>query len=191
MTTTLERLAARHAAVLLDFERQNRVYFARSVPDRGDDYFATFAERHAALLAEQATGRIHFHLLMDGDGAVLGRFNLVDVAEGSAELGFRVAERATGRGVATDGVRRVCALAREAYELRRLVAVASRENLGSRAVLRRTGFTPVGAVLLDGLPALRYARELAAPDADPAPDPSPAAGTVAAPCPAPGRPAQR
>jgi ribosomal-protein-alanine N-acetyltransferase len=160
--TELQRLDVHHATALLRFERENRAYFARSVPDRGDDYFAGFAARHAELLAEQAAGRHHFHVLVDDDGAVLGRFNLVDVSDGGAELGFRVAERVTGRGVAKDGVRRTCELARDEYGLRRLVASATLENAASLAVLRRTGFTPVGEVLLDGRPGLRHVRELTA-----------------------------
>ncbi|MET8150325.1 GNAT family N-acetyltransferase [Actinoplanes sp. NPDC049668] len=158
--TSLERLHERHAAALLRFERENRVFFARSVPDRGDDYFAGFAARHADLLAEQATGLIHMHVLVDGRGAVLGRFNLVDVADGSAELGFRVAERATGRGVATDGVRRVIELAADDYGLHTLVASAALDNAGSLGVLRRTGFAAVGEVVLGGQPCLRFVRAL-------------------------------
>ncbi|MFR9778560.1 GNAT family N-acetyltransferase [Micromonospora sp. MS34] len=157
----LQRLDARHAPALLRFERENRAYFARYVPDRGDDYFTGFAARHAALLAEQATGRCHFHLLIDDDGSVLGRFNLVDVADGSAELGYRVAELATGRGVAGDGVRRVSELARDAYGLRRLVASAALANPASLAVLRRAGFVPDGEVLLSGQPGLRHVLDLA------------------------------
>ncbi|MEH0935766.1 GNAT family N-acetyltransferase [Micromonospora psammae] len=156
----LQRLAPHHAAALLSFEQENRAYFARSVPDRGDDYFAAFDARHAALLAEQDTGRCRFHVLVDDDGAVLGRFNLVDVADGRAELGYRVAERAAGRGLATAGVRQVCALARDEYGLTGLTAATTRDNPGSLAVLRRTGFTPVGEVLLDGRPGLRHVREL-------------------------------
>jgi len=82
----LQRLAEQHAPALLRFEQDNRAFFARSVPDRGDAYFAEFDIRHAHLLAEQAAGQHHFHVLVDDDGAVLGRFNLVDVADGSAEL---------------------------------------------------------------------------------------------------------
>lgn len=158
----LQRLDVHHAAALLHFEREDRTYFARFVPDRGDDYFAGFTARHAELLAEQAAGLHHFHVLVDDDGVVLARFNLVDVADGGAELGFRVAERATGRGVAKDGVRRTCELACDEYGLRRLIASATLENAGSLAVLRRSGFTPVGEVLLDGRPGLRHVRELAA-----------------------------
>ncbi|MFC7545139.1 GNAT family N-acetyltransferase [Plantactinospora sp. GCM10030261] len=156
----LERLDAEHAAELLRFEQENRAYFARSVPDRGDNYFTDFAARHAALLAEQATGACRFHVMVDDDGSVIGRFNLVDLVDGEAELGFRVAERVAGRGVAKDGVRRVIDLARDEYGLRRLIASAALANVGSLAVLRGTGFIPVGEVTLDGQPGLRHVREL-------------------------------
>jgi ribosomal-protein-alanine N-acetyltransferase len=136
----LERLREDHAPALLDFELVNRAWFARSIPDRGDAYFAGFDARHAALLAEQATGLCHFHVLADTAGAIVGRFNLVDVADGSAELGFRMAQRSTGRGLAKLGVRRICEVARDDYGLRRLIARARPENAGSLGVLRATGF---------------------------------------------------
>ncbi|QLQ38655.1 GNAT family N-acetyltransferase [Micromonospora robiginosa] len=156
----LERLAAHHAPALLRFEQENRAYFARFVADRGDAYFAGFADRHAALLDEQERGICHFHLLVDDDGAVLGRFNLFDVADGGAELGYRVAEHATGRGVARHGVRAVCDLARTEYGLRRLVASAALANPASLAVLRRAGFVPDGEVERGGKPALRHVLDL-------------------------------
>jgi ribosomal-protein-alanine N-acetyltransferase len=159
----LHRLAPRHAGTLLVFERENREFFARTVPDRGDDYFAEFDARHAALLAEQATGRCHFHLLVDDDGAVLGRFNLVDLANGGADLGFRMAQRATGRGLAQRGVRQVIELARDEYGLQRLFASARVENAASRGVLRATGFTETGPVLLPSGAGVRHVRELSGP----------------------------
>jgi ribosomal-protein-alanine N-acetyltransferase len=163
--TQLQRLDEGHAAAVLRFEQENREWFTRSVPDRGDDYFATFPDRHAALLAEQAAGTCHFHVLVEEDGAVVARFNLVDVADGQAVLGFRVAQRVAGRGVATAGVRRICALARTEYGLHRLIADADRENAASLLVLRRTGFRPVATVTLAGRPGIRHHRELAADEA--------------------------
>lgn len=156
----LQRLRFDHAPALLAFERANRAYFAASVPDRGDHYFAHFDERHRELMAEQAAGLCHFHLLVesDGGGEVLGRVNLVDVADGSAELGYRIAERATGRGLATAAVREVCALAAAEYGLTGLRAVTTLDNAGSRGVLARTGFVPVGEIEVDGRPGLRYCR---------------------------------
>ncbi|MGH3878696.1 MAG: GNAT family N-acetyltransferase [Actinophytocola sp.] len=132
------------------------------MPDRGDDYFAHFDAWLRQLLAEQAAGQHHFHVLVDDVGEVLGRVNLIDVANGSAELGFRIAEKVTGQGVATATVREVCALARDTYELTSLHASAAVDNVGSRTVLDRNGFAPTGeTVRLAGQPGLRYTLLLA------------------------------
>ncbi|MEV7507146.1 GNAT family N-acetyltransferase [Streptomyces sp. NPDC090085] len=161
--TEIQLLRAEHAPALLAFERTNRSWFAASVPDRGDAYFADFDRRHAELLAGQAAGRDRLHLIVAADGEVLGRVNLIDIADGSAELGFRVARGAAGRGLATSAVRQVLVLAAEGYGLRSLRAAATVDNLGSRTVLVRNGFLPAGETVLDGRAAVRYERDLTAP----------------------------
>ncbi|WP_316526469.1 GNAT family N-acetyltransferase [Kitasatospora brasiliensis] len=157
---TLELLRPDHADALLAFERANRAYFARSVPDRGDAYFAGFADLHAARLAEQAEGVCRFHVLRDAAGELVGRVNLVDLVDGSAELGYRVAESAAGRGLATAAVAEVCRLAATAYGLRSLTAVTTLDNPASQAVLTHNGFRPGYEFLLDGRPGLAYRRTL-------------------------------
>ncbi|MET8247097.1 GNAT family N-acetyltransferase [Streptomyces sp. NPDC005202] len=129
----LERLRADHADALPAFERENRGYFARSVPDRGDAYCTEsgFAARHQALLAEQEAGVCHFHVVLDEEGNLIGRVNLVDVEDGSAELGYRVGERAAGRGVATAAVGELCRVAATAYGLPSLTAVTTLDNPAS------------------------------------------------------------
>ncbi|MEV0914027.1 GNAT family N-acetyltransferase [Streptomyces sp. NPDC049967] len=159
----LQRLRADHAPTLLTFEQENRAFFTASISDRGDDYFAHFAARHEALLAAQAAGTDHFHLLVAEDGEVLGRFNLMDVADGTADLGFRLAEKATGRGLATAAVHQIFELSATTYALTSLRASAAVTNTASRAVLIRTGFVPTGEeVLLSGKRGLAYVRELPA-----------------------------
>lgn len=158
----LERLRADHAQTLLAFERENRGYFARSVSDRGDAYFAQFASRHRALLAEQDAGVCHFHVVVADQGDLVGRVNLVDVEEGAAELGYRIGERAAGRGMATAAVEEVCRLAAAAYRLSALTAVTTLDNPASMAVLTRNGFTAVEDISLDGRPGVRYRRRLVA-----------------------------
>ncbi|MEW2488964.1 GNAT family N-acetyltransferase [Streptomyces sp. NPDC048411] len=159
---TLERLRADHAHALLAFERENREYFARSIPDRGDLYFVEFAARHRALLAEQDAGACQFHVVMDDRGELVGRVNLVDVEEGAAELGYRIGERAAGRGMATAAVEEVCRLAATAYRLSALTAVTTLDNPASMAVLGRNGFTAVGDVRIGERPGRRYQRRLVA-----------------------------
>jgi ribosomal-protein-alanine N-acetyltransferase len=140
----LKRLHACHGPAVLAFELANRAYFAASISDRGDDFFAQFYDRYSALLAEQEAGICAFHVLVAEDGSVLGRFNLVDIEDHTAELGYRVAQHATGRGVATAAVREVCRLAAARHGLRTLRAAVARQSVASQRVLTKAGFVPVG-----------------------------------------------
>jgi ribosomal-protein-alanine N-acetyltransferase len=142
----LQRLQADHAPAVLAFELANRAYFAASISDRGDEYFAQFPEWHRLLLAEQEAGAGAYYVLVAEDGSVLGRFNLffVENGAGAANLGYRVAEQAAGRGVATATVLEMCALAAGRHGLRRLRAATSHENVASARVLAKAGFVPVG-----------------------------------------------
>jgi ribosomal-protein-alanine N-acetyltransferase len=140
----LHLLQADHAPAVLAFELANRAYFAAFISDRGDEYFDQFAERHDALLAEQEAGSGAYYVLVAEDGSILGRFNLYRVEDGTAELGYRVAENAAGRGLATATVRELCGLAAARHGLRTLRAATSHDNVASQKVLAKAGFVPVG-----------------------------------------------
>ena len=140
----LQRLRAEDGPAVLDFELANRAYFVGFVNDRGDEFYERFADQHRAMLADQEAGVGAFYVLVDEDGSILGRFNLYDVKDGTAVLGYRVAERAAGRGVASAAVRELCRLAATRHGLRTLRAATSRENVASQRVLAKAGFVPVG-----------------------------------------------
>jgi ribosomal-protein-alanine N-acetyltransferase len=140
----LQRLQISHAPAVLAFESANRAYFAASISDRGDDFFAQFTDRYDALLAEQGAGICACYLLVAEDGSVLGRFNLVNIEDHTAELGYRVAQHVAGRGVATATVRELCGLAAAWHGLRTLRAAAAHQNVASQKVLTKAGFVPVG-----------------------------------------------
>ncbi len=159
----LQRLRADHAPAVLAFELANRAYFAASVSDRGDEFFDQFTERYGALLAGQEAGIGAFHVLVAEDGSVLGRFNLVFTADGTAELGYRVAQDIAGRGVATATVRELCQLAAARYGLCTLRAATSHENAASQKVLTKSGFVPAGPAApadLSGKPGTWYQLDL-------------------------------
>jgi [ribosomal protein S5]-alanine N-acetyltransferase len=160
--TELQRLHAGQAPAVLAFELANRAYFAASVSDRGDEFYDQFTERHSALLAEQEAGICAFYVLVAEDGSVLGRFNLYELGDGTAELGYRVAQHVAGRGVATATVRELCRLAAARYGLRTLWAATASENAASRKVLIKAGFVPVGPADLAGKLGTWYQRDLAA-----------------------------
>jgi [ribosomal protein S5]-alanine N-acetyltransferase len=157
----LQRLRADHGPAILAFELANRAYFAASISDRGDEFYDRFTEQHNALLAEQETGTCAFHVLVGEDGSILGTFNLRDIEDGTAELGYRVAQRAAGRGVATATVRELSQLAAARYGLRRLRAKTTRDNVASQKVLAKAGFVPVGPADIGGKAATWYERDLA------------------------------
>jgi len=156
----LQLLRLDHAPALLAFERENRAYFAASVPDRGDEFFAEFDTRYAQLLAGQAAGTDYLHLLVAEGGEVVGRVNLTEVADGTAELGYRIAQKAAGQGLATAAVRKVRQLAATEYGLTRLRAKVTLNNPASRKVLEHNGFVAVGELTLNGKPAMSYICEL-------------------------------
>jgi len=140
----LQCLHADHADAVLEFEKENRAYFAASITDRGDEFFDRFEEILRDRLAEQQAGEGAYHVVVDDDGSVLGRFNLIIKADGTAELGYRVAESAAGQGVATAAVRELSRLAATRYGLRTLRAATSHANVASQRVLTNNGFVPVG-----------------------------------------------
>jgi [ribosomal protein S5]-alanine N-acetyltransferase len=164
----LQRLRPGQASAVLAFERANRSYFAAFVSDRGDEYFDQFTEQHSALLAEQEAGTGAYYVLVAEDGSVLGRFNLYRFEDGTAELGYRVAQHVAGHGLATTAVRELCRLAATRHGLRTLRAATSRENTASRKVLTKAGFVPVGPAdpaHIGGKQGTWYQRDLAAGDA--------------------------
>lgn len=159
----LEQLHAGHAPAVLAFELVNRAYFAASVSDRGDEFFDQFSDRHSDLLAEQEAGICAFYVLVADDGSVLGRFNLYDLDDGTAKLGYRVAQQAAGRGVATAAVRELCRIAATRHGLRTLRAATSHGNTASQKVLTKAGFVPAGPAApadLGGKSGSWYQRDL-------------------------------
>ncbi len=155
----LERVRSDHEAAILDFEVTNRAYFAQSINDRGDDFFEGFAQHHRELLSEQDSGVGAFFVLVGEDETVVGRFNLYEIADGSAEVGYRVAEHVSGNGVATAALANLCRIAAE-LGLRRLAAVTATDNVASQRVLEKTGFVVVGPTTVAGRDALAYEFDL-------------------------------
>jgi [ribosomal protein S5]-alanine N-acetyltransferase len=163
----LQPLRTDHGPAVLAFELANRAYFSASVSDRGDEFFEQFADRHSALLAKQEAGLGAYYVLVAEDGSVVGRFNLYDVEDGTAVLGYRVAQHVAGRGVATATVREICQLAAARHGLHTLLAATSSENASSQKVLAKAGFVMVGPAdpaRLGGKTGIWYQRNLGADD---------------------------
>lgn len=157
---TLQALRLDHESAVLHFELENRGYFALSINDRGDEYFEEFADRHRELLTEQSTGVGAFYVLVDDGEKIVGRFNLYEIRDGAADVGYRIAQRVSGSGVATSAVRELCRIAKLELGLETLRATTSNENVASRRVLEKSGFVVAGPTVIVGREGTIYELDL-------------------------------
>lgn len=145
MEISLSLLQENDAEELLEFETDNRRFFEKMVPGRGDDYYRweTFILRHQELLEEQERGICRFYLVKDPDGNIAGRINLVDIdAEaGTAEIGFRLGENYGGKGLGSNALNLL--LSSESI-LKQIHAKTTTVNKSSQKVLEKNGFIHMG-----------------------------------------------
>lgn len=160
----LEPLRVGHVEAVLAFERGNREYFATLITDRGVAFFEQFAARFQDSLAEQDAGDSAVFVLVDGDGDVIGRFNLYGLEVGGRQGRLSELGAPPVHGIATAAVGELCKIALS-LGLRTLTAATSHGNVASQRVLIEAGFER--AVAADPLNSAaskgaRYRRDLGA-----------------------------
>jgi ribosomal-protein-alanine N-acetyltransferase len=134
---------------LLRFETDNRAFFEARVNSRPPGYYSPDGVRAAIALAEReaAEDKGYQFLVRTAAGELVGRVNLAGVRRKhfhSADLGYRMAERACGKGYASEAVRLLLLKAFGELGLKRLEANARVGNEGSIRVLLRNGFAQFG-----------------------------------------------
>ncbi|WP_417899869.1 GNAT family N-acetyltransferase [Bacillus haimaensis] len=146
MEIYLEMLEEKHFQAPLQFEKENREYFEKSVPGRGETYyhFETFTEIQRTLIKEQIVGKSYFYMVKNLDGVIIARVNKVDLdkEERCAHVRYRVGEAASGKGVAKKAVQLLMSELRE-KGITRLYAKTTLSNKGSQRVLENNGFVKV------------------------------------------------
>ena len=144
------RLITLHdAPVLAELVRANREFLAPWEPVRGEEYFTEAGQRASigASLAEHERGRGQPCVIIDRDGAVVGRVNLNNIVRGasqSASLGYWLAQAVGGRGLATAAVGDIVRVAFAELGLHRIQADTLVDNQASQRVLDRNGFVRIG-----------------------------------------------
>ena len=141
----LELLSEENSIDVYAFERENREYFERNLPPRPANYFDSegFKEITRELLREQENHDVYMHLIIDSQGMMVGRINLsvLESDRKTAELGYRIGEKYTNLGYASEAVKLVLDKAFHTYGLNRIVAGTATDNLASKRVLLKNGFT--------------------------------------------------
>ncbi|GAA0603852.1 GNAT family N-acetyltransferase [Virgibacillus siamensis] len=143
----LWKLCARDSDSLYKFEHENRDFFEKMVPTRGDDYYVPeeFMKRHESLLKEQEKGDSYFYLIKDKGRSILGRINLVDInkQQRKGHLGYRVGKDYIGMGVAKRALAMLLEHMKD-LEVHQIHAKTTANNIASQQVLVKNGFTYKG-----------------------------------------------
>jgi ribosomal-protein-alanine N-acetyltransferase len=137
----IRRLTADDAGELAALLVENRDFLTPFEPDRDERFYTVDGQRERL----EREG-VHDFAILDEE-RIAGTMQLSNVVRGprqSANLGYWVAERANGRGLATNAVGEVIPIAFGELGLHRLEAGTLVENLASRRVLEKNGFEQIG-----------------------------------------------
>lgn len=133
------------AEALFKFESENRWFFEKMVPSRGDDYytFKAFIRRHQELLKEQEKALSYFYLITNDAGEIVGRVNLVDIDKKGniADIGFRVGATYVGKGIGNQALN---LLLKTDLSVKQIRGKTTTVNHASQKALERNGFKQVG-----------------------------------------------
>jgi ribosomal-protein-alanine N-acetyltransferase len=137
------------AAVLATLLTENRAFLAPWDPIRPDDYFTVTGQRAVIreALERYTLGASLPHVILDGDGRVVGRITLNGIVRGafqSCSVGYWVGEEHNGKGYAGAALRHVMTLAFDHLGLHRIQAETLVHNVASQKVLERNGFVRFG-----------------------------------------------
>ncbi|MBY0121662.1 GNAT family N-acetyltransferase [Bacillus sp. S/N-304-OC-R1] len=147
MEITIQCLRDEDALELFEFELENREYFEKMVPSRGDDYYNydTFKIKHKSLLDEQAEGLSYFYLIKNKNGSILGRMNLVDIDKSQmlGHLGYRVGKENVGKGIASSALKLLLENITVNEGIKKILAKTTTINTASQKVLVKNGFKQI------------------------------------------------
>jgi len=145
MTLTVRAITLEDAGPLLAFELANRAWFERSVQAREAAFYTAegIVEHIRQYLHALRRREMFPGLLFDAEGVLVGRANLrnIDIVRKQGEIGYRIGEAHCGRGYASESVRLLKGVARDAWRLKLLEAFVTTENLASQRVMEKSGFT--------------------------------------------------
>lgn len=145
MNLSLELISRENASEIYAFEIENRVFFEKTLPGRGDDYYNIdhFNETIGLIMEDQQAGSLFMHVIRNEQGEMVGRINLFPLEneqQRTFELGYRIGEKHLMRGYGKAAVRMLLEKAFGEYGIEVLEAASSPGNIGSQIILLRNGF---------------------------------------------------
>ena len=143
----LRRLTLDEARAITALDRDGRQW-AADYPTEGDLVVAGIACEAGEHYDETGEFGVYQVRLAD-TGVAVGGIGFIHPPEaGEVEVGYGLAESARGRGLATEALRAMTALAAQ-HGVAVMVAVTSVDNVASQRVLERAGFTRLLGTIQD------------------------------------------
>jgi [ribosomal protein S5]-alanine N-acetyltransferase len=144
----LRPITAEDAGPLARLLRAERAFLAPFEPERPESFYTPDGQRERIedLLLRRALGAGYLFAI-DRDGDLVGTLSVANVVRGpfgSANLGYWVAQRWNGQGVATAAVGHAVARAFGNLGLHRLEAGTLVDNVASQRVLEKNEFEQIG-----------------------------------------------
>ena len=140
-----ESVAEKHVLSLLEFERSNKAYFESSIAPREAAFYSLDGVGYhiSELLYLQQQKRAWGFVLVDEqrNNQIVARANIKNRAGDKAEIGYRVAEKDCGKGIASHCVSFLIEEAKS-MGIRLLTAEVMDNNAASEKVLIKNGFSP-------------------------------------------------
>lgn len=131
---------------LFNFEKNNRDYFEKFIPSRGEDYYdyEIFLQRHKDLIDEQNSGLSFFYLIKDKSDNILGRINLVRTENDKIfSLGYRIGKDYTGQGIASKALNILLKII-DKEKIKEIHGKTTDDNLASQKIMEKNGFRFIG-----------------------------------------------
>ena len=140
-----ESVAEKHVLSLLEFERSNKAYFELSIAPREAAFYLLDGVGYhiSELLYLQQQKRAWGYVLVDEqrNNQIVARANIKNRAGDKAEIGYRVAKKDCGKGIASHCVSFLIEKAKS-MGIKLLTAEVMDNNAASDKVLIKNGFSP-------------------------------------------------
>ncbi|MFI6811064.1 GNAT family N-acetyltransferase [Nonomuraea sp. NPDC050328] len=140
--TVIRPLTLDDVPALTTLIRENRDFLAPWEPERPESFF-TEEGQHEAVAGVLAQDDCRPFVILDEQGEVAGRIIINGIVRGafqSCYVGYWLAEKAGGRGLATRALREVIEVAFDELGLHRIQADTVLDNVRSQRMLERNGF---------------------------------------------------
>lgn len=131
---------------LFQFELDNRRWFEKHIAARESDFYSKFkVEKHILTCLTEYHAQVMYPAVIEIDDVIIARVNLrnINLEMKTADIGYRVAENESGRGVASFAVRAMLELAKSELGFEAISSYVTIRNIASQKVLAKCNFSQV------------------------------------------------